>query len=136
MAAAGVFFLSLSGCAVFSGMLSSSNPDWDDPYGPPVADGVGYARPGSATPQAGAPAASGAYRTRLQVTAPLSEDEQAVIASARTLIGRGPESRVLVNGKTFVLDCIGTVSAIFYGMNIDVQKDFRRYGGDGVSRLY
>jgi hypothetical protein len=41
-----------------------------------------------------------------------------------------------VNGRTFVLDCIGTVSALFYGMNIDVQADFPRYSGNGVRRLY
>ena len=92
----------------------------DDPYGPPTAR-----RPESAP-----------YRTRDELSAPLSADEKAVIASANTLIGMAPESRVVVNGRTFVLDCIGTVSAIFYGLDIDVQKDFRRYRGDGVSRLY
>ena len=134
MAAAGIFFFSLSGCAVFSGMLS--NPDGEDPYGPPAANGAADSMAAGAPPQGGTAATKGAYRTRQELSAPLSGDEQAVVASARTLLGRGPESRVVVNGRTFVLDCIGTVSAIFYGVNIDVQRDFRRYGGDGVSRLY
>ena len=133
-AAAGAVAITLCGCSTFAGMFSDYNPDSDSPYGPPgppVADGVAYT-----VPQGGTAATRGAYRDREELTQPLSEDEQAVIASARTLIGRGPESRVIVNGRTFVLDCIGTVSAIFYGMNVDVQKDFRRYGGDGVGRLY
>jgi hypothetical protein len=99
----------LAGCATFAGIGSTAQkPPGTDP----------------------------AYRTPEQIAQPLSPDEKAVIASARTLLGRGPESTVKVNGRTFVLDCIGTVSAIFYGMNIDVQKDFRRYDGDGVNRLY
>ncbi|MGA2976520.1 MAG: CHAP domain-containing protein [Spirochaetia bacterium] len=76
------------------------------------------------------------YRTAEQIRAPLSVDEKAVLASANTLLGRAPSSTVNVKGRTFVLDCIGTVSAIFYGVNIDVQKDFSRYGGNGVNRLY
>jgi hypothetical protein len=110
------FAVALSGCASIMGMFS------DDPAG------------GSAPPQR----ADGQtdYRSSEQIAQPLSRDEKAVLASARTLLGRGPESTVEVNGRTFVLDCIGTVSAIFYGMNIDVQKDFRRYNGDGVNRLY
>jgi hypothetical protein len=133
-AAAGALVIALSGCSTFSGMFSDYNPDSDSPYGPPkppVADGIAYA-----VPQGGTAATKGAYRNREELTQPLSAEEQAVIASARTLIGQGPESRVIVNGRTFVLDCIGTVSAIFYGMNVDVQRDFRRYRGDGVSRLY
>jgi len=95
----------------------------DDPYGPPQRT-----EPAHPSYQA--------YRTAQQVSAPLDQDEQAVIASANTLIGLAPESRVVVNGRTFILDCIGTVSAIFWGMDIDVKKDFPRYSGDGVGRLY
>ncbi|HUJ73819.1 MAG TPA: hypothetical protein VL359_03130, partial [bacterium] len=111
----------------------------DDPYGPPSRMG---ASPQAAVPQrpgqsAGAPRASyPPYRTQEQVAAASSPDEQAVVASANALVGMAPESQVVVNGRTFVLDCIGTVSAIFWGLNIDVKKDFRSYAGDGVSRLY
>ncbi len=108
---AGIFLISLAGCM---------SAPYDDPYGPPDP-------PRSDSPP---------YRAADAITAPLSPDEKAVIASADTLIGMAPESRVVVNGRAFILDCIGTVSAIFYGMDIDVQKDFRRYRGDGVSRLY
>jgi len=110
-----VFAVTLSGCATVRGAFSEDS-SW------------------SAAPQR--PEAKQSYRTPEQIALPLNSDEKAVLASARTLIGRAPESKVNVNGRTFVLDCIGTVSAIFYGMNIDVQRDFRRYSGDGVSRLY
>jgi hypothetical protein len=110
------FAAALSGCASIMGMFSG------DPSG-------GWDPPRRIEGQAD-------YRSAEQAAQPLSKDEKAVLASARTLLGMGPESKVKVNGRTFVLDCIGTVSAIFYGMNVDVQKDFRRYNGDGVSRLY
>jgi hypothetical protein len=111
--------LSLAGCA--SMMRTLSEQTWqDDPYGPPDP------------PRADSPA----YRTVDQVSAPASPDEIAVVASANALIGMAPEARVVVNGRTFVLDCIGTVSAIFWGMNVDVRRDFPRYRGDGVGRLY
>jgi hypothetical protein len=122
---AGIFLIPLAGCTSMMRALSDGIQD-DDPYGPPAAQ-----RPDS--PQR---ADSAPYRTPDEISAPLSPDEKAVVASADTLIGMAPESRVVVNGRTFVLDCIGTVSAIFYGMDIDVQKDFPRYRGDGVSRLF
>ncbi len=108
-----IFAVSFSGCATFE----DNFPPWD-----------------SLEPQRTAEQAP--YRGSDQVAQPLSADEKAVLASAQTLIGRAPESMVKVNGRTFVLDCIGTVSAIFYGMYIDVQRDFPRYLGNGVGRLY
>lgn len=80
--------------------------------------------------------ALGVYRTPAEMHAPPSDDELAVVESAQTLIGKAPESSVVVNGKRFVLDCIGTVAAIFYGMYIDVTKDFPHLTGSGVERLY
>ena len=113
----------LSGCATFEDNFPSSSfsrgdfPPWDSPE-----------------PQR--TAAHAPYRNSEQIAQPPSDDEKAVLASAKTLIGMAPDSVVKVNDRTFVLDCIGTVSAIFYRMNIDVQKDFPRYRGDGVGRLY
>jgi hypothetical protein len=102
------FALTATGCASIAGWFA-------DPFADPLAAG---------------------YRTIDQIRQPLSREETAVLASAKTLIGRAPESRVTVNGRVFVLDCIGTVSAIFYGVNVDIQRDFPRYSGNGVSRLY
>jgi len=59
-----------------------------------------------------------------------------VLATARSLLGQKPEARVTVKGKAFVLDCIGTVSAAWWGAGIDIQKDFSQYSGNGVTRLY
>lgn len=55
-----------------------------------------------------------------------------MIASAETLVGEPPNAKVVVKGKLFVLDCIGTVSAIFYRMDIDIAKDFAKYPGNGA----
>lgn len=87
-------------------------------------------------PQPTVQAVRASYRSPQEIDKPLTSDEKAVIASAGSLMGKAPNSRVNVNGRTFTLDCIGTVSAIFYGMHIDVQADFSRYSGDGVNRLY
>ncbi len=135
--------VSLAGCASMMRAMSDGIRD-DDPYGPPrraASSSDPYAPPSAPRmdaivtgPQRAA--AYPPYRAPEQRSAPPTADEQAVVASANTLIGMAPESTVVVNGRTFVLDCIGTVSAIFWGMNIDVKKDFPRYGGDGVGRLY
>jgi hypothetical protein len=85
---------------------------------------------------AGSDLPDGSYRTREQVMQPPTPAEKAVLVSADALLGQAPDSRVRVKGRTFVLDCIGTVSAIFYAVDIDVQADFPRYHGNGVSRLF
>lgn len=78
----------------------------------------------------------GIYRTPELQQKPPTENELAVVASAKTLLGKPPNAKVTVNGRAFTLDCIGTVSAAFYGVSIDVTKDFDYYPGDGVNRLY
>jgi cell wall-associated NlpC family hydrolase len=80
--------------------------------------------------------ALGIYRTPEERQKPPTEDELAVIASAKSLLGKPPNAKVTVNDRSFTLDCIGTVSAVFYKLWIDVQKDFALYSGDGVTRLY
>lgn len=59
-----------------------------------------------------------------------------VLETGRGLIGQKPDARVTVNGRPFVLDCIGTVSAAWWGAGVDLRKEFGRYPGDGVNRLY
>jgi cell wall-associated NlpC family hydrolase len=66
----------------------------------------------------------------------LSGDQVDVLESAFTLLGLPPDCPVTVNGRHFKLDCIGTVSAIFYNLGIDITKDFNRYTGNGVGRLF
>ncbi len=67
---------------------------------------------------------------------PTSNQIEQVLETGRGLVGRGPLSKVQVNGRTFTLDCIGTVSAAWWGAGVDLQRDFGRYRGDGVNRLY
>lgn len=63
-------------------------------------------------------------------------EELRIIESARFLVGQELNARVSINGKAFILDCIGTVSAVFWDSNIDLQKDFPEFSGNGVSRLH
>jgi len=60
----------------------------------------------------------------------------AVVASARALLGKAPESKVTLRGKQFTLDCTGTISAAWWDAGYDIQKDYSRYQGNGVQRLY
>jgi hypothetical protein len=78
----------------------------------------------------------GLYRTMAEARAAPTQDELLVVASARELLGQAPDAKVVVNGRLFTLDCIGTVCAIFYRLNIDLAKDFGEYSGNGVNRLY
>jgi len=59
-----------------------------------------------------------------------------VAASAKTLLGQKPDAKVWVTGRQFTLDCIGTVSAAWWGAGYDIQRDFPKHSGNGVLRLY
>ncbi len=41
-----------------------------------------------------------------------------------------------VRGRTFNMDCTGLVLASYYYAGIDLEKDFGKYSGNGVERLY
>jgi hypothetical protein len=99
---------------------------------------TGTAEPAQAPPRSSLLSAEalGIYRSPEQQREQPTKDELAVIASAKTLIGKPPDAMVTVNGKGFTLDCIGTVSAIYYALSLDVAKDFDIYQGNGVNRLY
>ena len=60
----------------------------------------------------------------------------AVVRSAESLLGQKTEAKVTVRDRPFVLDCIGTVSAAWWGAGYDLQRDFPRHEGNGVTRLY
>lgn len=76
------------------------------------------------------------YRSFEDLSKPLSPEEKALLSSAESLLGRPPGSKVEINGRIFTLDCIGTVCAVYYPLKIDLTKDFSRYPGNGVKRLY
>ncbi len=76
------------------------------------------------------------YRTFADIPKPLSPDEQKFLVSAGSLMGRPPGSKVTVNSRVFTPDCIGTVCAVYYGVDFDLTKDFSRYPGNGVKSLH
>lgn len=61
---------------------------------------------------------------------------QTILDQAYELIGKKQNETVIVNNREFKLDCIGTVSAIFYSADIDIQKHFYKYQGNGVARFF
>ncbi len=142
--------LLLSGCASTPPMTSARGPAEDavqtvrqEAAQQPAQDTVSSQAVPADTPVQAVPHSSlvsaealGIYRSTEELQEPPSNDELAVIASAKTLIGQKPDAKVTVNGKGFTLDCIGTVSAIYYGLSLDVTKDFAIYDGNGVNRLY
>jgi hypothetical protein len=44
--------------------------------------------------------------------------------------------RLVIRGRRFNMDCTGAVLAIYYYAGIDLARDFDRYSGNGVMRLY
>lgn len=71
-----------------------------------------------------------------KVQAISSSLREELVDYALTLVGRETYSKVMVKDRQFTLDCIGTLSAIFYSAGIDIREEFHRYGGNGVSRFY
>jgi len=51
----------------------------------------------------------------------------------RYVLGR---EELVIRGKRFNMDCTGTVLAIYYYAGIDLARDFGKYSGNGVARLY
>ncbi len=64
------------------------------------------------------------------------EFRNALLKSATSLIGNKPEAKVTIKGKAFILDCIGTVRAAYWGAGLDISADFGRFSGNGVGILY
>jgi hypothetical protein len=46
------------------------------------------------------------------------------------------KKELIIRGKRFNMDCTGAVLAIYYYAGIDLARDFNKYTGNGVSRLY
>jgi hypothetical protein len=62
-----------------------------------------------------------------------SEVQRLLAEGGRSLVGR---RRLVVRGRTFPYDCTGLVLAIYWYAGIDLARDFEKYSGNGVSRLY
>lgn len=81
-------------------------------------------------------AGSGRQGAYIAAAKPAAGPPARVMAAARSLLGQKPYAKVTVRGRGFVLDCIGTVSAAWWGAGLDIQRDFGKYQGNGVKRLY
>ncbi len=60
--------------------------------------------------------------------------QKKLVEGAYNLVGI--KDRIVVRGRRFNFDCTGTVLAIYYYAGIDLSRDFSRYTGNGVLRLY
>ena len=65
---------------------------------------------------------------------PLTPLQEKLVEGAYRLVGT--KDRIVVRGRRFNFDCTGTVLAIYYYAGIDLSRDFSRYTGNGVLRLY
>ena len=69
-------------------------------------------------------------KTRESVTNP---KRLRVVEGARLLLGK---RALIVKGKTFPNDCTGLVRAAYWYAGVDLAKDFSKYTGNGVRRIY
>ena len=58
---------------------------------------------------------------------------QKLAEGARSILGR---KQLVVRGRRFNMDCTGVVLAIYWYAGIDLARDFSRFSGNGVSRIY
>lgn len=67
-------------------------------------------------------------------------EDPAVVALRATLVeGAGSilgASSLVVRGRRFPMDCTGVVLAVYWYAGIDLARDFGRYAGNGVSRIF
>ena len=69
-------------------------------------------------------------------TAPVAER-----GSVRERLLEGAEyalvkQRLHIDGKTFANDCSGTILGIYHFAGVDLSRDFDKYTGNGVARIY
>ena len=46
------------------------------------------------------------------------------------------KQELIIQGRRFNMDCTGTILAIYYYAGIDLARDFNKFTGNGVTRLY
>lgn len=64
---------------------------------------------------------------------PITEPQRLIAEGGASLVGMKTLS---VNGVTYPNDCTGLVRAAYAFASIDLARDFGRYAGNGVRRLY
>ncbi len=63
----------------------------------------------------------------------LSETQKLLVEEAYRILGM---EKLFVRGKSFSLDCSGTVMAIYWYAGIDLGRNFSKYTGGGTERIY
>jgi hypothetical protein len=67
----------------------------------------------------------------------ITEIQKKILDKTFEFIGKPPYSKVVVNDRSFILDCIGFISAVFYSVGFDLQKEISPYqGNNGVTKLF
>jgi hypothetical protein len=74
-----------------------------------------------------------AARPHLSSSAEVARVQEKLAEGGRYVLGR---NELVIRGRRFNMDCTGTVLAIYYYAGIDLSRDFDRYSGGGVMRLY
>ena len=63
----------------------------------------------------------------------LSETQKMLVEEAYRILG---VEKLFVKGKSFSLDCSGTVMALYWYAGIDLGRNFSKYTGGGTERIY
>jgi len=72
-------------------------------------------------------------RPRLSSRAEVARVQEKLAEGGRYVLGK---RELVIRGRRFTMDCTGAVLAIYYYAGIDLSRDFGRYSGGGVMRLY
>ena len=121
--------VSLASCASFQGDGQSYWRPIPNPY-PTTGDrsGVGSNPNANVQPVLSSPP-------------PLRATEDPSVVALRTKLVEGARAvlgkrELIIRGRSFCMDCTGTVLAIYWYAGIDLAQDFPKIKGDGVSRVY
>ncbi len=74
-------------------------------------------------------------------TAPVRATADPTVVALRAKLAEGAQSilgksQLVVRGKRFTMDCTGVVLAVYWYAGIDLARDFSRFSGNGVERIY
>jgi len=97
------------------------------PSGPAASSSTGAA---VSSVDAGASAVTPPRRSRDSVSEPR---RLLAVEGALSLLGKDV---ILVKGKSFPNDCTGVVRAAYWYAGVDLARDFDKYSGNGVTRIY
>jgi hypothetical protein len=62
-----------------------------------------------------------------------AEIQRRLAEGGRFVLGK---TELVIRGRRFRMDCTGTVLAIYWYAGIDLARDFQKYSGNGVVRIY